>query len=356
MSLDRKCRHCQNPIPEDIPADRCPLCVLAAGLGADEAEAARGVQNQASSVWHGEFHGGALARWFRRWQHEGTQDRSCGAPAVPSLRELLEPLRAGAIEYTAACEPLGPEDSVRATLEQAAARMEGELVDDPGLEADLASTIGAAWLGLGESSQAERMYRRAVSARRRLHGCDHEAVAAALYDLGVLLESLGRCVEAESVHRQALHIMRRLAPRGDAGLKLVRHLHGLARTLVRRNALAETETLLTEIIAIHKKALGPDHPCVTKSLRELGQLCAIRGDLEKEEPLDRAALEIQMKVLGAGHTEVARSLIRLAELEFKLGHRTYAKWMHEQAIATLRRVLGDDCLEVRGLLRRFRRL
>ena len=61
-------------------------------------------------------------------------------------------------------------------------------------------------------------------------------------------------------------------------------------------------------LAIHEKALGPEHPATAQSLGSLAGLYAATGAYAKAEPLMLRALAIQEKALGPEHPGTAMSL------------------------------------------------
>jgi tetratricopeptide (TPR) repeat protein len=99
--------------------------------------------------------------------------------------------------------------------------------------------------------------------------------------------------------------------------------------------------LLRRVVATRKRALGESHPDHATSLNNLGELLALRGDLEAAESLLRQALEIRKEVLGESHPDYANSLNSLALLRNRRGDRSGAEALLCQALEIQRQMLGE---------------
>jgi tRNA A-37 threonylcarbamoyl transferase component Bud32/tetratricopeptide (TPR) repeat protein len=122
----------------------------------------------------------------------------------------------------------GPKVAVEDVLNEAAQRIETELVDQPEVKADLHHTIGNTYRALEVYDAAERHFRAALELRRRLFGEHHPRVAESLYFLGAVFHLKGDYATAEQLFRQALAILRMEPNRENANLPfLVADLAGL---------------------------------------------------------------------------------------------------------------------------------
>ena len=72
--------------------------------------------------------------------------------------------------------------------------------------------------------------------------------------------------------------------------------------------------LYKRALEIREKALGPEHPYVAHTLRNLAALFWEHGRYAEAEPLYKRALEIFEKALGPDHPDVAFGLNNLAYL------------------------------------------
>ncbi len=81
------------------------------------------------------------------------------------------------------------------------------------------------------------------------------------------------------------------------------------------------------------KALGPDHPDVATTLRNLAALYKAQGKYAEAEPLYKRALAIWEKAMGPDHPQVALVLENMAELYKETGRLDEAKRLEERAKA-----------------------
>ena len=98
----------------------------------------------------------------------------------------------------------------------------------------------------------------------------------------------------------------------DNQLAEARVLNQEAGALYQQGHYAATEPLYKRVLAIRKKALGPDHPDFATSLNDLGVLYRVQSRYAEAEPLYRRALAIREKELGPDHLDVATTLNNLA--------------------------------------------
>jgi CHAT domain-containing protein/Tfp pilus assembly protein PilF len=213
------------------------------------------------------------------------------------------------------------------------------------------SLLGATYLRQGKFNEAESRFRRMLTIYERRLGADHEYTAAALNSLALVLERLGDYAGAETLLRRALGILEKklgkehpdtattlsnlgrvldsqgkhaaaqtTAPSKPAsGADPAAQLAVRAEEALRRGQFQEAETLHHQVLAIHEKALGPEHPTTATSVSNLGNVLSLQGKYAEAERVYRRALEIREKVLGGEHPDVATSLNNLANILQELG-------------------------------------
>ena len=71
------------------------------------------------------------------------------------------------------------------------------------------------------------------------------------------------------------------------------------------NTTWKAEPLYQRSLAIHEKALGPDHPDTGLSLNNLAELYRAQGKYGQAEPLYQRSLAIKEKALGPDHPSTA---------------------------------------------------
>jgi serine/threonine-protein kinase len=283
--------------------------------------------------------GGAAAAWqalaAARQRDSAVAARAQSEAVTGFLRAMLEsadPARAGA------------DATVREVLDQAAARLDGELADQPLVQASLRFTIGRSYLALGLYPEAERELRRAHAQRLELLGTRHVDVvhsqvelatalyarreldeahallesavelleevqpqsadlATALSSLGVVERGRGNLARAEELQRRALELRRSVL--GTGTLEEAESLNNLAGVLGASQRSEEGLELLEEALRIRRERLGERHPLVIQSLDNLAVFAHGVGDRKRAESLHREALALGVEVLGSDHPDVA---------------------------------------------------
>ena len=102
--------------------------------------------------------------------------------------------------------------------------------------------------------------------------------------------------------------------------------------------------LLEEALKTRRQILGGDHLDVARTMTNLAQVLAERGDSEAAESLTREALAIRRKHYGAEHAEIAESLNDIAFLSREKGDVETAEALYRETLAMRRKLLGNDDL------------
>ncbi len=212
------------------------------------------------------------------------------------------------------------------------------------------SLLGAAHLRMGKYPEAEGDFRRMLAIYERRLGPNHEDTAAALNSLALVLERQGDNAGAESLLRRAVAILEKKLGRDHPASATV--LSNLARVLdtqgkfagargdakagdgkggdagqlaaradeaMRRGQFGEAETLHHQVVAVHERTLGAEHPTTATSLSNLGRVLDLQGKYEEAEKVYRRVLAMREKALGANHPDVANALNNLAKVLQDLG-------------------------------------
>jgi serine/threonine-protein kinase len=269
--------------------------------------------------------------------------------------------------------------SARELLDRGAERIDAELSGQPVVQARLLGTIGGVYGSLGVYDRSATLLERALDLRRTTLGVDHpdtaasmqavaeayrelaryddaetlhrealaikrrigdapSSIAASLNDLGLTLSERGRYADAEPLLREAIEVWRRLAPDGSPEVAV--GLNNLAQTLRQQGRLDDAAAALDEAIAIRRRRFGNDHPLLAHVLGHLGQVRNAQGDLAGAEPLLREALAIRRKAYGDDHPDTAAAFNNLASLLHDAGDLTRAEPYYRLALASTERRLG----------------
>ena len=265
-------------------------------------------------------------------------------------------------------------------------RVDGELHDQPRLQAPLLAALGAAYDGLGQVDRSFATLRRAreiavstegadsldalrltvalaaaVAAHpngdtpqrreeiapllsaiveREMPGADASLRVAALTQYGVLLQAGGDSVAAEANFQRAIDIGRAAgdaaaAPTADALLAL----HDL---LTQQGRVGDAIARLREALAIRILRDGPQAAATVAVQASLGFLLGEAGSLDEADGLLGQVLDARRTIYGARHPRYAHALIALASIRERQGRADDAETMLREALAVAQSALGAD--------------
>ncbi len=284
----------------------------------------------------------------------------------------------------------GADVTVRNVLDRAAERLDTEpLSDQPAVEAALRSTVGETYFNLGhvnesiphlrtavellleterpadaflietmsqysealdfagQTAEAERIVRTALTLAREVYGNEHRKVATILNDLAVLLSGQLRFDEALSLHQEALALRRRLpdATSGD----VAQSLNNMSNVVVHLGDLASGEALLRECIEIRRRDLAPDHPHLANSLNGLGVLLYQQQKYAQAEAVYEECLAIKKRIFEPDHPELALSMINYGAVLIETERSAEAVPLLERALEIRVAKFGTDSRQVAAL-------
>lgn len=234
--------------------------------------------------------------------------------------------------------------TVRQAIDDAAARIDIELADEPEVRADLHYTIGEVYRIHGERDVALKHFRQSLELYRQVHGDQHPKVARGLYYLSVGMGGTGASIEeAEPLLRQGIGMMRQTDP---DNVNLPYMLQSLASWIMsgeKRNKnesrLAEAEKLILEAKSLFTRHYGENHLATISADSSLATLARTRGDLPRAERIRKELIERYRQVEDVGHNYIW-ALCYLAEIKLALGKVTEAEMLFGQALQLGRKQWG----------------
>jgi len=289
--------------------------------------------------------------------------------------------------FKAASEDRGHDATVKQTLDLAAADLDREKPQDAEADVAIRQTLGAAFTNFGEHAKAERLMRQTLAMQERRLGPGHAEVGTAHQAVAVALMGAEKAKEAEPEARAALRIHEaQESPdwnlvAGDMGLlAAIRLLQGdeagaeelirrsiaileekvpkteavlagmadakesLADVLQRRGAVAESEAMVREVLALRRRTAGPaGNTALATTLSNLAFLTGIQeGRPEEALPLYREALEMLRRIRGPTHAQVGDLLSQQASCLRQLRRYGEAETALKEAANIERQALGED--------------
>jgi tetratricopeptide (TPR) repeat protein len=277
---------------------------------------------------------------------------------VKSMFEVADPSEARGATITA-----------REILDRGAAEIEHGLNAEPSVKAELQTTLGEVYGGLGLDRQSEAIIRRGLAVK----GVDPSTRAREYTALGEAVLRRGEYAEALGDFAQALRLVRGqgalradLIPRilvgegearsesgdisgasrvianalrldlrdhGPLSPEVARDLETLGPNEIEAHRLDLARETMEHALAIRLKTQGPLHPRTAEDLNTLGAIAYLQHDPVAAEDYDRRALTAYRAVLGDNHPETATTMNNLALLKLERRDFKDAEPLLEQAVA-----------------------
>jgi serine/threonine protein kinase len=184
----------------------------------------------------------------------------------------------------------GPNYTVRQMMEKFGNDLEGNLDDQPEVEAPLQITLSKAYLRFGDAAKAEKHSARAMELYRRVDGDQSEQYASALFIHANALaqfswsEGTGSMSVAEDEARRAVAICHRV---GAKDLTFIHGLQLLQNILMMEHKRVELGPVTDELIALGRQS--PNRDFNLDGI--MADAAKDRGDLATAETFYRRAIE-----------------------------------------------------------------
>jgi len=235
----------------------------------------------------------------------------------------------------------GREMTIRFVLDEAVEKIdEGELSEQPEVEAAVRLTLGETYKAIGLYDAAEVNLRAAEALRSRWLGDEHPDTLYADRALAELLRVKGRFAEAEALLRETAATQRRVL--GEEHAETLATQNELALALWGPGRFEEAESIHRQTLAIQRRVLGDEDAATAVSMGYLGVDCRALGKIDEAESLLREALERCRRLLGEDHPSTAEALNNLGHLREDQGERGEAEILYRRTYELYCRILGPD--------------
>ncbi|NJN21883.1 MAG: tetratricopeptide repeat protein [Leptolyngbya sp. RL_3_1] len=214
--------------------------------------------------------------------------------------------------------------------------------------------LGVLYSNQGYFSEAEFLFKRVVSIRKKRFEQEHTDVATSLNNLATIYRAQGRYSEAELSHQKALAIREKLL--GSEHPDVANSLNNLATIYRAQGRYSEAELAFQKALALRRKALGDENLDVATGFNNLASLYYVQGRYGEAELLYQKALVLQQKLLGDEHPDLLQTLNNLAVLYSSQDRYSEAEVLHQKTLVLRQKILGDghpDMAKVSTILRRF---
>jgi serine/threonine-protein kinase len=225
---------------------------------------------------------------------------------------------------------------VTEVLDASADRLGAELHNEPEVEAELRSTLGNTYRGLGLLDAADKQLQIALGIQLPALGEKAQATARTLYFLGDTKFFQGRYADSERYFRRSLPGLRQ--SKDD---NLPNAINDLANVMVVLNRGREAEPLYREALDLSNLQHRKNDVRRGILLSNLGSCTDSRGDIRGAIGYYRQALDVFLALPGDPPMETGVTFNNLARMERTLGHWKEAMSYAERGLAVFRKYLGD---------------
>jgi serine/threonine-protein kinase len=209
----------------------------------------------------------------------------------------------------------GAQLTARDLLDSGAARVDGELADQPELRAEMLKVLGNVYLQLGLFPEALELYEKALAIHRRIHDESDPELAEAYRRVGAALHKTAEYAKARPFLERAVTLYER---QGDS-LSMAHPLNDLALLRRAEGDLDEAQRLLERVIAIRSREGPLDSPDLARSLNNLALMHWKQNEYPTAARIFERALAIHRKNEGELSSLVAGTEDNLANVLIQMG-------------------------------------
>jgi non-specific serine/threonine protein kinase/serine/threonine-protein kinase len=230
-----------------------------------------------------------------------------------------------------------PNLTVRTALDRASQNVEGKFTNQPLVEAAIRETIANAYYGLAVFPAAQQHVERAISLRRAVQGENHRDTLSSRLLLASLVSIQGRYGEAEALYTELLAAHRRHLGPGDPAT--INAMSALAAALVTQDKRSPAVALLREALARSQRTFGPEHPQTLEILAVLASSLLDHSPAEAEQ-LQVKVVEIRRRNLGDEHPDTLKAMSALGVTYHALRRFAEEEAWFRRVLAINRRIHG----------------
>ena len=270
----------------------------------------------------------------------GTQGHFAEAEAgfkscVPVCEKLFSPVGNATLvvieEIASAARKQGKLAEAEAIYLDGIARHETTALEDTSVVAITANNLGCVYLEQERYDEAENWFRRALKAKQRLLGPDHEETGNSMGNLSDVMRFQGRYAEAEDLARQYLALNERRL--GVNHIETIWAVDNLGVLSCLQEKFDESVKFFERALGGFRKAMGPQHLNVLVTARTLAPLYEGQSKNKESENMYRLVADGYQKSSGPQHESTLAALLDLAQF--------YARQLnHEEAIRVFLQLLS----------------
>ncbi|CAN9191670.1 unnamed protein product [Alternaria alternata] len=200
----------------------------------------------------------------------------------------------------------------------------------------------AAWYAerMGNIADAEMLATKAMKARKKVLGQEHEDTLWSVAMVGLAYKLGGRWDEAEKLEVQVMET--RKTKLGADHPYTLTSMANLASTYRNQGRWDDAEKLEVQVMETSKTKLGADYPNTLTSMANLAGTYRNQGRWDDAEKLEVQVMETRKTKLGADHPDTLTSMANLAGTYSNQGRWDEAEKLEVQVMETRKTKLGAD--------------
>ena len=287
---------------------------------------AAGALLAAVGFWHARYERGVAVRE----KHRAEVERDRAEQVSQALQRLVGTVHTDAghaKDYT-----------VWELLTEFAESVDQSFDGQPIVEAQIRQILGKSYLSIGDPSRAAVHLTRALELRLHELGEQHVSTVGSRIDMAHYSLYMSNLGDAQRHLDAALANLRDT----DSGIESVRADELLSRIHSEFGRHTEALHVLTRSRDTAKHRLGDEHPLTARLHVRLAQVTLQQGKLAEADQLSLVALAMMQKIRPDRHVDTAMAKRVRAMTLRKLNKHYDAEVLCREAIATNRRLLGED--------------
>jgi eukaryotic-like serine/threonine-protein kinase len=272
-----------------------------------------------------------------------------------AVKDFLQNKLLGQADVTAQANALlaggGPSEAakkdltIRELLDRAAgeiseAKIDANFPNQPLLQAELLTTVGDTYRGVGESERAIGFLQRSLALRKANLGTEHPDTIASMNNLAWAYHDAGKLDLAVPLFEETLKLKK-----ARLGLQHLDTLAGMNNLAVAYEAAGKLDLALPlyeETLKLQKAKLGPDHPGTLTTMNNLALAYQAAGKLHLALPLYEETYKLQKAKIGPEHPGTLITMGNLALAYMAAGKLNLALPLSEETVKLKKAKLGPD--------------
>jgi serine/threonine protein kinase/tetratricopeptide (TPR) repeat protein len=279
--------------------------------------------------------------WMSFLYTRATRAEQAAASEAETAQQVSD-FMVGMFEVVDPSQALGETITAKEILDRGAEKIQGQLGDQPLIQARLMDTMGQVYRSLGILDTSVSLLESALKVREQELGEDHLEVAETLYNMGVIYQGTHNydLEKALALYERSLAIREKAL--GPDHIDTAWSTYRVGGTHAFLGNVREAMDLLPRAQKIFERELGEGHYAVAWCLNDIAAAHHMKGENEKALPLVERSLLIKKQYYAENDPDLAGGYNAMGYLLTVLGRLDEAEPLLKQAIVIQEEVLGPD--------------